>query len=164
MGSMLTGLMQEAPLTMDRLIRRMRDVTGGSMVIGVSAGGVLQGVTFAEIAERALRLGGLLSSLGVTPGDRVASLAFNTIDHLTLFLGVPAHGVVLQTVNPRFTSEQIEYVLEHGGARALFVQQPLLDLVRPALARLQSLEHIIVTDASEDCDGDRMVLADALGE
>jgi fatty-acyl-CoA synthase len=159
---MLTGLMQEAPLTLDRLIRRMQDVTGSSTALSVSTGGELHRVTFAEIADRALRLGGLLSSLGINPGDRVATLAFNTIDHLSLFLGVPAHGVVLQTVNPRFTSEQIEYVLNHGGARTLFVQQPLLDLVRPALLRLHALEHVLVTDARES--DDYAVLTDALGQ
>jgi fatty-acyl-CoA synthase len=163
MHSMLTGLMQEAPLTLDRLIRRMQDVTGGSSAIGVSVGGELQGVTFAEIADRALRLGGLLSSLGIRPGDRVATLAFNTIDHLSLFLGVPAHGVVLQTVNPRFTSEQIEYVLNHGGARALFVQEPLLDLVRPALGRLHALDYVLVTDTTES-DDDYAVLTEVLGQ
>jgi fatty-acyl-CoA synthase len=162
---MLMGLMQDEPLTMDRLIRRMQDVTAGSVATGRSAdGGGLLRVTFGEIADRALRLGGLLTSLGINSGDRVATLAFNTIDHLTLFLGVPAHGVVLQTVNPRFTTEQIAYVLEHGGARVLFVQQPLLDLVRPVLARLPEVEHIFILDSNSnsDADDEYPLLSDAL--
>ncbi len=158
---MLTGLMQDAPLTLDQLIRRMRDVTGGALATGPAAAGGLDRVSFAEVAARARRLGGLLALLGINPGDRVASLAFNTIDHLTVFLGVPAHGVVLQTVNPRFTAEQIQYVLGHGGARVLFVQQPLLDLVLPALGDLPALEHVLITDAPEPVTGYGL-LADAL--
>lgn len=157
---MLTGLMQDAPLTLDRLIRRMRDVTGDAHAIGSTTGG-LERVSFAEVAARARRLGGLMASLGLAPGDRVASLAFNTVDHLTVFLGVPAHGMVLQTVNPRFTAEQVEYVLGHGGARVLFVQHGLLDLVRPALGRLPALEHTLVTDVVDPVAGQR-ALDDAL--
>ncbi|MEV0735110.1 long-chain-fatty-acid--CoA ligase [Streptomyces sp. NPDC050549] len=156
---MLTGLMQDAPLTLDRLVRRMRDVTGSSQVFGPDA----ERVSYAQVAARARRLGGLLRSLGIAPGDRVASLAFNTIDHMTVFLGVPAHGVVLQTVNPRFTAEQIEYVLGHGGPRALFVQQPLLDLVLPVLDKMKDLEHVFVLDASASC-GDHLTLGDALAD
>ncbi|WP_327743524.1 long-chain-fatty-acid--CoA ligase [Streptomyces europaeiscabiei] len=156
---MLTGLMQDAPLTLDRLIRRMTDVTGSSRAHGPGA----EHVSYGEVAARARRLGGLLTSLGIEPGDRVASLAFNTIDHLTVFLGVPAHGVVLQTVNPRFTAEQVAYVLGHGGPRALFVQQPLLDLVRPALEKLREPRHVFLLDATAS-PADHVTLTDALAD
>ncbi|WP_173009967.1 long-chain-fatty-acid--CoA ligase [Mycolicibacterium sp. P9-64] len=153
--------MQDAPLTLDRLIRRMRDVTASAQAIGPTSHGALRRMSFGDIAADARRIGGLLESMGIVAGDRVASLAFNTIDHLTLFLGVPAHGVVLQTVNPRFTAEQIEYVLGHGGARVLFVQQALLELVVPALSRLPALQHVLVIDRDVPDDEYRS-LADAL--
>lgn len=145
--------MQDEPLTLDRLVRRMADVTSGSVAAGRAPDGGVETVTFGELAEAIHRFGGLLRSLGVRPGDRVATLAFNTVDQLTLFLGVPAHGAVLHTVNPRFTEQQIEYVLRHGGAKVLFVQEQLLELVTPVIERVEGLRHVLVMDVLENGSG-----------
>ncbi|MBI4940545.1 MAG: long-chain-fatty-acid--CoA ligase [Actinobacteria bacterium] len=148
MTSQLSGLMQDSPLTYGRFVRRMTSVTSGARAIGVGPDGKAEVHSYGEIATQILRLNGLLKSWGIEPGDRVASLAFNTVDHLVLFLGVPASGAVLQTVNPRFTPSQTEYVLRHGGARTLFVQEALLGALRPMLGTLPSLERIVVTDGT----------------
>jgi len=147
MTDVLTGLMQESPLTYSRFVRRMEEITGSSTATGPDHNGNIESWTYRQVAEQIHRLGGLLRDLGIKPGDRVASLAFNTLDHLVLFLGVPSFGAVLQTVNPRFTLDQMIYVLQHGGAKVLFVQAHLLEVVRPILAHLPNVAHVVLTDA-----------------
>jgi hypothetical protein len=56
---------------------------------------------YAGLARRAAQLAHALKRLGVQPGDRVTSLAWNTHRHLELFYAVPGIGAVLHTANPR---------------------------------------------------------------
>ncbi len=75
-----------------------------------------------------------LRRLGVKPGDRVATLAWNTHRHLELYFAVSGMGAVLHTVNPRLFPEQIEYILNHAESTVLFFDITFTDLVRDAAA------------------------------
>jgi acyl-CoA synthetase (AMP-forming)/AMP-acid ligase II len=48
-----------------------------------------------------------LIALGVKPGDRIATLAWNGYRHMELYYGVSGMGAVLHTINPRLFPEQI---------------------------------------------------------
>ena len=68
--------------------------------------------TFAEFGARVARLANVLRTLGVEPGDRVASFAWNGNRHLELYYAVPMIGAVLHTVNIRLFPDQVAYVIE----------------------------------------------------
>jgi fatty-acyl-CoA synthase len=148
---MLEGLMQESPLTLDRVIRRMETTTGTSVLSVASPSGV-QRFDYRDIARNVQRLSATLRRWGIGSGDRVASLGFNTRQHLELFLGVPVAGAVLHTVNPRLSSEHLEFVLTHGGARLAFVDVTLADQLAPVLGRIPNIEAIIILEGGDDGD------------
>jgi acyl-CoA synthetase (AMP-forming)/AMP-acid ligase II len=85
---------------------------------------------------RAVQAGCWLSSVGVRPGDRVTTLAWNTHRHFELLFAVPGIGAVLHTANPRLPDEQIAYTINHAGSRVLLYDSnlaPLVDRLRPLL-------------------------------
>src|SRR4051794_36101312 len=72
--------------------------------------------TYAEHDERVRRLAGVLTELGVQPGDRVATLLPNTEPMLEAHYAVPGIGAILVPLNTRLAPAEYAYVLEHSGA------------------------------------------------
>ncbi|HEY7076646.1 MAG TPA: acyl--CoA ligase family protein [Solirubrobacteraceae bacterium] len=81
--------------------------------------------TYAELDERVNRLASALRARGLERHDRVAALCFNTPELLELHHAVPAAGGVLVAINTRLSAGEIAYILEHSGARVLFVDPEL---------------------------------------
>ena len=95
---MLEGLMQhDYPLTLHHVLDRMRRLYADSEVVSVSDGERTR-ASYAQVVERSERLAGALADLGVEPGDRVATFAWNTRQHLEAYLAVPCMGAVLHTL------------------------------------------------------------------
>ena len=122
-ASYLPGLMQPTPLTLHGVFARMRTIYGDTPVAGPEGT-----FTYAECAERILRLCRVLTGeLGVRPGDRVATFAFNSVRHFELYWAVPLVGAVLHTVNVRLFPEQIAQIVAHAGDRVLFFDGEVAD-------------------------------------
>jgi acyl-CoA synthetase (AMP-forming)/AMP-acid ligase II len=76
------GAMQRWPLTVDKILDHAKTWHGDREVVARSVEGPVVRTTYAEIHRRARRLSGALASLGVSEGDRVATLAWNTARHI----------------------------------------------------------------------------------
>jgi fatty-acyl-CoA synthase len=85
--------------------------------------------TFGTVHERSRRLAALVASLGVGRGERIATLGWNHSRHLEAYLGVPASGAVLHTVNPRLHPDDIAYVIHEAEDQALLIDQSLLPVI-----------------------------------
>jgi fatty-acyl-CoA synthase len=87
--------------------------------------------SYRQLAERSWRLANALRAAGLAKGDRVATLLFNSPAMLEAHFGVPAAGGVLVAVNNRLASAEIEYILQHSGARYLLLDTELEALTEP---------------------------------
>ena len=86
---MLEGLMQhDHPLTTRHILDRMRRLYTDSEVVTLRDDGVTR-ASYAEVAGRADRLCAALKGLGIGDGDRVATFAWNSQEHLEIYLGAP---------------------------------------------------------------------------
>ncbi|MBI3733381.1 MAG: AMP-binding protein, partial [Chloroflexi bacterium] len=99
--------------------------------------------TYRQFAERVNRLASALAAAGVERGDRVAFLCPNTPPLLEAHFGVPLAGAVLVAINTRLNGEEIAYILEHSGARLLFMDTELAPLVAPFVGRAPALQRMI---------------------
>jgi fatty-acyl-CoA synthase len=86
-------------------------------------------ISYREFEERVNRLGSALARAGVQPGDRIAFLAPNIPALLEAHYGVPAAGAILVAINTRLSGGEVAYILEHSGARMIFVDHELEHLV-----------------------------------
>src|SRR5262249_32976633 len=114
---MMKGLMQDTPLSTTSIIRYAARAHASREVVSRTIEGNVVRSCYAETYRRIERAARVLRQLGVTRGDRVATLAWNTHRHLELFYAAPGIGAVLHTVNPRLFDSQITYVINHGGAQ-----------------------------------------------
>jgi acyl-CoA synthetase (AMP-forming)/AMP-acid ligase II len=93
--------------------------------------------TYAELAERVNRLSASLRSRGLERHERVAALCANVPELLELHHVVPRAGGVLVAINTRLSAGEIAYILEHSGARLLFVDDELQPLLAEAPAAVE---------------------------
>ncbi len=84
-------------------------------------------LTYAELGERARAMAAKHDSLGLAVGDRVAFVSHNSARLLSAFFGVCNYGRVLVPVNFRLSAEEVAYIVEHSGARVLYVDPELAD-------------------------------------
>ncbi len=146
---MLFGLMQDVPLMIASLIDYAARYHGQREIVSRSVEGPIHRYTYAEAEARSKQLANALIRLGVKPGERVGSLAWNTWRHFELFYGVSGHGAVLHTVNPRLFAEQIVYIINHAEDRFVFLDLSFVPLVEGIADRLGGVEgYVILTDTS----------------
>ncbi len=104
-------------------------------------------ITNGEMVSRINRLAGALKRLGVKPGDRVATLAFNNYRHLELYYAVPCMGAVLHTLNLRLFPQHLEFIINDAEDKVLFVDQALIPLLKPLVGKIPSIKQmVLVTD------------------
>ena len=106
-------------------------------------GSTLHRYRYADMLGRAKQLAGALRDLGVRPGDRVATLAWNGRQHLEAYFAVPAMGAVLHTLNVRLHARDLAHVIGHAGDRVIIVDARLL----PQFDRVPMpacVQHVIV--------------------
>ncbi len=132
----MQGLMSERPLLVSSLIQHAARYHGDVEIVSRLVDGTIHRYDYAEAERRARRLGRALLRLGVKPGDRVGTLAWNTYRHVELYYGVSGIGAVCHTINPRLFDDQIIYIVNHAQDRLLFIETsfiPLIERLRPQL-------------------------------
>jgi fatty-acyl-CoA synthase len=106
--------------------------------------------SYRQLAERSWRLANALRSAGLSKGDRVATLLFNSAPMLEAHFGVPAAGGVLVAINNRLARPEVGYILKHSGARFLLVDAGLESVVAPpALPGVTVIRGGIAGDAED---------------
>ncbi len=145
----MKGLMGAQPLTVHAIFERMRTLYADSEVVDATGRN-----SYGELADRVLRLVTVLRDLGVEPGDRVATFANNSIDHLALYYAAPLAGAVLHTVNIRLHDEQIAYIVNHAEDAVLFVDADLVPRLASVAPDLKTVRHVIgLGGTGEGLDG-----------
>jgi acyl-CoA synthetase (AMP-forming)/AMP-acid ligase II len=126
----MQGLMQHRPLLLSSLLEHARRNHPTTEIVSRTMTGELHRYGYGELDRRSRQLAKALLRLGVKPGDRVATLAFNTFRHLELQFAVSGIGAICHTINPRLFHEQIRYILDHAEDVLLFADTPLVPLAR----------------------------------
>lgn len=107
-------------------------------------------LNYGQFYERVCRLANVLTSLGIKPGDRVGSFAWNNHRHLELYFAVPCSGAVLHTINLRLFPEQLVHVINHAADRVIFIDEDLAPLLARIADQLTTVEkYIILSDKEE---------------
>ncbi len=141
----MKGLMMDYPLTVTSLMRHVDAQHGASEVFSLTVENPAHRTTYSEIFRRCAQLANALKRLGLSPGDRVATLAWNDYRHMELYYAVSCMGGVLHTVNPRLFPEQLQYIVNHAGDRYVFADPllaPLLEKLHPAFPGVQ--RHVLL--------------------
>lgn len=145
----MRGLMFDSQLLLHSLLWRTERLFAEKEIVTRLGPGEYHRYTYREFGKRVRRLGDALTRLGIGPGDRVGTLAWNTYRHMETYFGVPGIQAILHTINLRLSPAQQKFTIDTAEDRILLVDADQLDLVAELLdAGLPTVEQVVVL-----CDG-----------
>ena len=140
---MLRGLMMDRPLLVSSVIDYAAEVFPNVEIVSQTVEGGLHRYGYAQARQRIGRLANALLQLGVKPGDRVATLAWNGYRHFELYFAISGIGAVCHTINPRLFPEQITYIANHAGDSVLFFDLTFLPLVAKLAPDCKTIKTLV---------------------
>ncbi|WP_374571470.1 long-chain-fatty-acid--CoA ligase [Phenylobacterium sp.] len=140
----MQGLMQDWPLTVDRILDHAKAWHGDREVVSRSVEGPIVRTTYGQLHERAKRLSNALLALGVKPGDRVATLAWNGGRHMEAWYAIMGIGAVCHTLNPRLFADQLCYIVNHAEDKIIFTDLTFLPTLLENRAKMPKVEKFVV--------------------
>ena len=143
MPTPLMGLMQDVPLTVDRLIDHAAAWSPTREIVSRDADGLVTRSDYARIHRMAKRISAALLRDGIGMGDRVATMAWNGDRHYAAWYGVAGIGAVLHTLNPRLFQEQIAYIANHAGDRLLLADPMCAGVIEHLLPAAPGIEKVV---------------------
>ena len=135
----------ETPLTPLDFLRRARKLHGSREAV---IDGDLR-LTYEAFGQRCDRWSSALSKLGVKQGDRVATLAPNTHQHLEQYYAVPQLGAVIVPMNYRLVADDFVYLANHSGSKVLCVHADYLDTVDKVRDQMTTVEHFVALEGGK---------------
>jgi fatty-acyl-CoA synthase len=110
-------------------------------------------LSFGELDERVTRLANGLAERGTSKGDRVATLMLNALEVVETYLAVCRLGAICVPVNFRLVADEVAYIVENSGAKAIVVDALLAPVVGEVRERVSALETCLVVDKRADAAG-----------
>jgi 3-(methylthio)propionyl---CoA ligase len=141
------SLMMNQPLMISSLLRHADQNHGDTEIVSRTVEGPIHRYNYREAHVRARRLARALTRLGVQPGDRIGTLAWNGYRHFELYYAVSGMGAVIHTINPRLFPDQVTYIVNHAGDRYVFFDLSFAPLVERLATQCKDVKGwIAMTD------------------
>jgi fatty-acyl-CoA synthase len=147
---MLPGLMMDYPLTLDRIVEHAGKMFPRKWIKTKLPDGSFHQYSYADFHKRVKKLANVLVSLGVEPGDRVGTFAWNNYQHLEFYFGIPGAAAVCHTLNIRLFADQLAYIVNHAEDKVIFVDGTLLQLIEPIADQVPTVQHFVLFNAPKD--------------
>jgi len=157
----MTSTMMDIPLTIDLIVDRAERCMAAVEIVSRRPDKSLLRTTYRAVTERARRLARALVGAGIQKGDRVATLMWNTSEHLEAYLGIPLAGAVTHTLNLRLAPDEIAYIANDARDRFLIVDDVLLPLLDRVIASGGKFERVLVVGNPGEREAYERFLADA---
>src|SRR5215470_6949411 len=147
------GLMMEFPLTLPAIFRHAERVFPRREIVTRRADKSLHRYTFADFADRTRRLATALRTLGIARGDRVATLGWNSHQHLEAYFGVSMTGAVLHTLNLRLHPDELAFIINDADDGTVLVDEALYTLWEKVAPKTK-VDRVVVVGAGGGMPGD----------
>ena len=140
----MKGIMQDWPLTVDRILEHANRINPTREVVTRRVEGDIVRTNYANIYNGAKRVSNALIDEGIKLGDRVATLGWNSDRHMETWYGAMGIGAVLHTINPRLHPDQIAWIANHAEDRILVYDKTFIPIVDAIKDKLETVEKFIL--------------------
>ncbi|MCP3971953.1 MAG: long-chain fatty acid--CoA ligase [Rhodobacteraceae bacterium] len=146
----MLGSMMKRDLLISDLLVHAGKYHCDTRIVSRQTDGSITTTSWGEVSVDARRLASALERLGCAMGDRIATLAWNNARHLGIWFAVSGSGRVCHTLNPRLFPEQLIFIINDAGDRALFFDRTFMPLILAIRDRLRTVEHFIAMGPRDD--------------
>ncbi len=119
---------------------------GRGSSVAIRSGGV--SFTYDDVLRSTWRAQNALTSLGVSPGERVVLVANDGPDMVAWLLGCLRFGVIPVPVSTMLTSDDVAMIVHDASASLLVVSEDYLGAVAPSAARVPGLRAVVLGTSS----------------
>ncbi len=100
--------------------------------------------THLELNQTLNKVADTLTQLGIKPGDKVALASPNSIEFSLIIYGCMKAGVVVVPLNYLQGQSDLVYTINHCEAKAIFIEDSLLEKFQQCKDKFTTLQHWIV--------------------
>ncbi|MBR9763273.1 MAG: long-chain-fatty-acid--CoA ligase [Rhodobacteraceae bacterium] len=143
----MEGMMMHRPLLVSTILDYAMKAHRKAGITSARTEGDVHSYSYPEAGARIAQLAHALQGMGITLGDRVATLAWNGYRHFELYYGISGIGAVCHTINPRLSAEQLIYIVNHAEDRVLFLDTTFVPIIAAVKEHLpEDMTYVIMTD------------------
>jgi fatty-acyl-CoA synthase len=117
-------------------------------------------VTYRDLEDASARLAGEFAARGLRTGDRVAVLADNCPEYVTLFFACARSGLVMTPLNWRLTAPELAFQIDHSGAGLLVASDDRMEAAREATTFAESDPPLRPLETTADAERHNADVAD----
>lgn len=146
----MLGSMMKQELLISSLIEHAGKYHTDTEIISRETTGELHTTNWGEAAAESRKLASALGKMGLSQGDRVATIAWNNHRHLKIWFALSGSGLVCHTLNPRLFPEQLIFIINDAGNKAIFFDKTFIPLIVGTREHLKTVEHFIYMGAHDE--------------
>lgn len=140
--------MQDFPLTLDKILDHAAKWHPDVGIATAGENGEIHHTTYNQLRRKSQEISHLLASLGAHQGDRVATLAWNTQNHVEVWYAIMGMGVVCHTLNPRLTAEHLISMVNQSRPNVLIATADLQAQAMTVATASETIERVMVIDGA----------------
>lgn len=139
--------MMTTPLLLTSIMNFADKIYGSSEIVSITADNPRHRYTYRDAFRRVRQLANALNELGAVAGDTIGTMAWNDYRHLELYYATAGTGLVCHTVNPRLFEAQLEYIINHGEDKWMFIDVAFVPILEKIQAQIPKVKgFVILTD------------------
>jgi fatty-acyl-CoA synthase len=139
----------DQPLLVSSLLKHAARFHGDTEVVSRTIEGPIHRYTYRDAELRGRKAAQAFGRLGVQPGDRIGTLAWNGYRHFEIYYGAAGRQAVIHTINPRLFPDQLVYIVNHAEDRLIAFDINLAPLVEKLAPQCPVVRGwIAMTDAA----------------
>jgi long-chain acyl-CoA synthetase len=100
-------------------------------------------ISYAEFAQLVQGTAVRFRELGLRKGDRLAILAYNSLDYVVCVFAAASLGSITVSLNGWWVEAELEHALRDSGSRFLMVDDRLYPRVRKLVDEIEDLEKVL---------------------
>ena len=144
--------MMNYPLTLAQILEHAHRIHGDKQVITLLPDGTLHRYTYTALYARVKQLANAIIQFGIQRGDRVATYASNTYQHLELYYAIPCIGAVLHPLNVRLSPLQLAQIVDEAEDKLIFVDSGFSKQFKAFQNQMACKQAIYFDPMSADAD------------
>ncbi len=144
-------MQDDFPLLLSTLYQRSVDLFPDQTIVSIEHDLSKTTTTYADTDARVRRLAtAVAEKLEVGEGEPVGTFAWNNQRHHELYWGLANTGRIVHTLNIRLFADQITYIVNHAGDRAMFIDPDLVPVIAPIVETFETVEQFVIMGADAD--------------
>ncbi|WP_163830688.1 long-chain fatty acid--CoA ligase [Spartinivicinus ruber] len=146
----MQGNIMHYPLLTHDIFRKAVELSPDQLIVSRTYSGAIHQYTYSDAYRRIQQLANALTTLDISSGQCIGTLAWSHYQHLECYYAISGIGAVIHPINVRLFPEQIKYIVNHAEDQYLFIDPEFIPLVESFYQELPHVKGYIVNTTQSE--------------